>query len=79
MENFHKTLVDMLAKLTVDNQDDCDLFLMQTLVVVRFTINETSQYSPYFLLFGRDIVLPINNLSQRKYLGKDHHKLILER
>lgn len=81
VEHFHKTLADMLAKLTGDNQEDCDLFLMQTLAAVRFTINETSQYSPYFLLFGRDIVLPIDNLlkSHRKYLGKDHHKLILER
>ena len=42
-------------------------------------MNETAKFFPYDMLFGRDVVLPIDNLQRprKKYMG-DHYKLILE-
>lgn len=47
---------------------------------MRFTINETSKFSPYYLLFGLDVALPMDNLlnPRRKYMGEDHYQLIIE-
>lgn len=54
--------------------------MTQTLAAVKFTINETSRFSVYHMLFGDDVVLAIDNLlkSRRKYMGEDHHRLIIE-
>ena len=57
-----------------------DLFLTQALVAVRFSVNETTKFSAYYLEYGQNMVLPIDNLlrPRRKYLGEDHHRIILE-
>ena len=70
----------MLAKLARENTGNWNLYLTQALAAVRFTINETSRFSPYFLLFGRDVALPVDNLlkPRRRYMGEDHHQLLLE-
>lgn len=70
----------MLAKLAGDNRESWDEYLTQALAAVRFSINETAKIPPYYMLFGRDVVLPIDNLlrPRRKYMGEDHHQLILE-
>ena len=80
VERFHRFLRDVLSKLTTGNSRDLDLQQNQALATVRFSINETTQFSPYFMLFGHDVILPIDNLlkPRRKYMGEDHHKLILE-
>ena len=80
VERFHRFLGDVLSKLTGGNSRDWDLQLNQALAAVRFSKNETTQFSPYFMLFGRNVILHIDNLlkPQRKYMGEDHHKLILE-
>lgn len=80
VERFHRTLGDVLAKLARDNVKNWDLHLTQAFTAVSFTINETSKFSPYYMLFGRDVVLLIDNLLKphRKYMGEDHHQLIIE-
>ena len=80
VEKFHKTLADVLAKLAEHNRGNRDLFLTQALAAVRFSIKETTKFSPYYLVYGRDIVFPIDNLlrPRRKYLGQEHHRMILE-
>lgn len=81
VERFHKTLADVLSKLVKDNEENWDLYLTQALAAVRFCENETSKFSPYYMIFGRDVVLPVDNLlkPRRKYMGEDHHKLIIEK
>ena len=80
VERFHRTLTDVLAKLTGYNKDSWDEYLTQVLAAVRFSMNKTTKFSPYYMLFGRDVVLPIDNLlrPRRKYMGEEHHKLISE-
>ena len=79
VERFHKTLADVLVKLADHNRGNWDLFLTQALAAVRFSINEMTKFSHY-LVYGRDVVLPIDSLlrPRRKYLGEDHHRIILE-
>ena len=80
VERFHKTLADVLAKLAEHNRGNWDLFLIQALAAVRFSVNETTKFSPYHLVYCWGVVLPIDNLlrPRRKYLGEDHHRIILE-
>lgn len=79
VERFHWTLADVLAKLAGDNKDSWDEYLTQVLAAMQFSMNETVKFSPYYMLFGRDMVLLIDNLERpRKYMGEDHHKLILK-
>lgn len=80
VESFHRTLGEVLANLTRENAENWDLYLTQALATVRFTINETSKFSPYYMLFERDVLLPVDNLlkPRRKYMGGGHHQLIIE-
>ena len=80
IERFHRTLHDILAKKINENASTWDLLLNQTLAAIRFNISESSKFSPYFLLYNRDVVLPIDNLlkPRRKYQGKAMHKIALE-
>ena len=78
VERFHCFLGDTLAKLTESDKENWDLFLTRALGAIRFSINEVTGFSPNFLLFGRDVILPIDNLlkPQRKYVGEDFHQII---
>jgi len=80
VERFHRTLHDILSKKLADNPSAWDVYLNQTLAAVRFNINESSKFSPFFLLYNRDVVLPVDNLlrPRRKYLGEDRHEIALE-
>ena len=62
VERFHRTLHDVLAKRLNDNHTTWDLHLNQALAAVRFRINEGSKQSPFFLVYNRDVILPIDNL-----------------
>lgn len=79
VERFHRFLGDILAKLAED-LENWDLYLNQTLDAARFSMNETTRFSPFYALFGRDVVLSVDNLlkPRRKYMGEDHHRLIIE-
>ena len=80
VERFHRTLHDVLAKKVADDQQTWDLFLNQALAAIRFNISESSKFSPFFLLYNRDVVLPIDNILQprRKYVGEEYHQIALK-
>ena len=75
---FHKTLLDVLSKKEADNPQTWDLNLNQALAAIRFSVSESSRYSPFFLFYKRDVVLPIDNIlkPRRKYLGEDNHQKV---
>ena len=62
VERFHRTLHDILAKKVADNPQTWDLNLNQALAAIRFNVSESSKFSLFFLLYNRDVVLPIDNL-----------------
>ena len=80
VEHFHRTLHDVLSNKIQDNASTWDLYLNQTLAAIRFNVSESSKFSPFFLLYNRDVVLPVDNLlkPRRKYQGEDIHKIALE-
>ena len=80
IERFHRTMADVLSKKMTDAHSLWDVYLNQTLAAIRFSINESSKFSPFFLLFNRDVVLPLDNIlkPRRKYQGEDEYKIALE-
>ena len=80
VERFHRTLHDILAKRLQGDQTAWDLHLNQVLAAIRFNVSEATEYSPYYLLYGRDVVLPVDNLlrPRQKYQGEDMHKISLQ-
>ena len=80
VERFHRTLHDVLAKKVADNQQTWDLFLNQALAAIRFNVSESSKFSPFFLMYNRDVVLPIDNILQprKKYVGEEYHQSALQ-
>lgn len=62
IERFHRTLHDVLSKKVADNQQAWDLYLNQDLVAIRFNVSESSKLSPFYLLYNKDVVLPIDNI-----------------
>ncbi|CAC5412397.1 unnamed protein product [Mytilus coruscus] len=80
VERFHRTLHDVLSKLIEDHSTTWDLYLNQALAVIRFNINQSTQLSPFYALYNRDPVLPLDNILQprRKYNGEEYHKIALQ-
>ena len=80
VERFHRTLHDVLAKRLADDQQTWDLHLNQALAAIRFNVSESSRYSPFYLMYNRDVVLPVDNLlkPRRKYHGEESHKITLQ-
>ena len=65
--------MDILSKKVQDNMYTWDLHLNQALAAIRFSENESTKHSPFFYLFQRDPIIPVNNLLQprRRYYGED--------
>ena len=80
-ERFHRVMNEMLAKQAKDRIEDWDLCLPQVLAASRVGISDSTQHSPFYLLYTRDPVLPLDNLlkPRRRYQGEDFHRYALER
>ena len=78
-ERTHRTLGDVLSKLCRKNADQWDVYLSQAESCLNFHANHTG-FSSYFIMFGRDPKLPIQNILQprQKYLGEDEFRHIME-
>ena len=58
VEQFNRTLTNMLAKQVERNGSDWDIQLPYVLFAYRSCIQESTQESPFFLVHGRDPRLP---------------------
>lgn len=54
--------------------------MQQVLAAIRFNYSDTTGQSPFSLLYGREVVLPIDALLQprRKYVGEEAHQILME-
>ena len=79
IEAFHYFLKACIAKHMTQLQD-WDEVMPLACVAYNFLPNEYSRESPFFLMFGRDPILPLNNLikPEVRYLGNDENILYLE-
>ena len=68
-----------MAKKVADDPQTWDLNLNQALTAIRFNVSESSKFSPFFLLYKRDGVVPVDNKMKprRKYLSEDYHQVAL--
>ena len=76
---FHAFLKACIAKY-VAPQLEWDVLVPLACAAYNFIPNEHSKESPFFLMFGRDPVLPLNTLlgPKMRYLGNDINILSLE-
>ena len=79
IEGFHAFLKACIAK-HVSPQLEWDVLIPLTCVMYNFMPNEHSKESPFFLMFGRYPVSPLNTLlaPEMRYLGTDLNILSLE-
>ena len=79
IEGFHNFLKACISK-HVSSQLYWTSVIPLACAAYNFLPNEHSKESPFFLMFGRDAVLPLNSLfsPQMHYLGNDLNGLSLE-
>ena len=79
IEEFHTFLKACIAK-HVAPQLEWDVLIPLACAAYNFIPNEHSKESSFFLMFGRDPVLPLNTLlgPKMRYLGNDINILSLE-
>ena len=58
IERFHGTMHNMLAKLVAENQRDWDQKLPTVAFAYRTSVQESTGYTPYFLMYGREARIP---------------------
>ncbi|KAG5876855.1 hypothetical protein JTB14_023549 [Gonioctena quinquepunctata] len=62
IERMHRVLKDMLSHYISENQRDWDNWIPFVLMAYRGSTHSSTGYSPYFLLHGRDQVLPMDSM-----------------
>ena len=79
IEGFHAFLKACISK-HITPQLEWDDLLPLACTAYNFMPNEHSKESPFFLMFGRDLVLPLNTLLEPKirYMGNDINIISLE-
>lgn len=79
-ERMHRQMHDSISKLLQDNLSTWDLHLNQVLGAIRMSISESSKFSPFYLLYKQDPILPLDNIlrPRRRYMGEDPHQMALE-
>ncbi len=58
-ERFNRTLCETLAKFSMEDQQNWDLYLPSALFAYRTIRQGTTRFEPFYLTYGRDAILPI--------------------
>ena len=79
-ERFHRCLNEMIQKQVDEDQTKWDEILQPCLGAYRMSKNESTKHSPYFVIHGRDPVLPIDTLLQprHRYTGEEYVPAMFE-
>jgi hypothetical protein len=59
VERFNRTLATMLTMYCAENQSSWDKYLPQVMLAYRSSINSSTGQTPNKMVFGRDVILPI--------------------
>lgn len=81
IERFHRTLKDMLAHYVERSQRNWDQVLPYILLAYRMTDHSATGFSPHFLLYGRECVLPVDKFVKidRPHYGENYVAEMLTR
>ena len=66
VERMNRTLQDMLAKYVSDHQRDWDEHLPLVMMAYRSSVHASTQYTPFYLLFGHEVRLPVDVMFGRQ-------------
>jgi len=61
-ERFNRTIINMLKSLPEGHKNDWKKHVDKLVFAYKSTANKTTGYSPHYLMFGREMSLPIDNL-----------------
>ena len=82
-ERFHRYMVESLAKLMLKDPDQSswDKYVPSLLLAYRTSVHSSSRFTPFFLVYGRDPVLPLDTLLRphTRYQGDDYVPTMLQR
>lgn len=62
IERFHRTMNQMIGKMIADNHRNWHEILPIIAAAIRASIHESTRYSPNFLMFGRENVMPVDHV-----------------
>ena len=62
MERYNRTFLNMLKTLSQKEKSDWKSHLPKLAFAVNSTRNATTEFSPHFLLYGREAKLPIDEI-----------------
>lgn len=60
IERMNRTLQDMLVKYVSHHQRDWDEHLPLVMMAYRSSVHASTQYTPFYLLFGHEVRLPVD-------------------
>ena len=60
VERANATILNMLSSFVADNQKDWDDYIYLVMMAYRASAHETTKVSPYEMMFGRSVNLPID-------------------
>ena len=81
-ERCHRFLNDILAKGLQDrSHDEWEDLVPGALFAMRTCVNDSTKYTPYMVVYGRDPVMPLDTLltPRRRYYGEDYVPTALQR
>ena len=81
-ERCHRCLNDIIAKgIQNKNHSEWKEVFPCALFAMRPCVNDSTQYLPYELIYGRDVILPLDTLLEprRKYYGKECFPTMLQK
>lgn len=68
-ERYNRTLKTLLSMYVSDNHRNWDIGLAKVTCAMRTAFNETTKQTPYFVNFGRNMILDGQEFSRREGLG----------
>ena len=60
IERFNRTVLSMLSNYVDDRQRDWDRHLPHVMMAYRSCVHESTKYTPFYMIFGRDVKLPVD-------------------
>jgi hypothetical protein len=75
VERFNRTLCEMLAKV-IEEENQWDEYIDPALFAYRTTKHNTTKRTPYFMLYGKEAKLPIDEMEKR---NENYKESILKR
>jgi len=70
VERFNRTLCESLAKVS-ENENDWDKHIESVLFAYRTTKHSTTKKTPFFMVYGREAILPLEDVEEGENFGKE--------